>query len=73
MRRCADTAMQLEEFQRECTPGYYNNEGKPGERRSQDGWYGGGCVEFFELLHSLQGADVPPGIDFSAAQDGVTT
>ena len=38
-------------FQTDCTPGYYNNEGKPGEG---PGWfggsYGGGAQAFFKLL-----------------------
>ena len=38
-------------FQESCTPGYYNNEGRPGEG---PGWfggnYGGGVHEFFKLL-----------------------
>ena len=37
-------------FYEECTPGYYNNEGKPGERSGQDTAYGGGSMEFFEIL-----------------------
>jgi cyclohexanone monooxygenase len=39
-----------QKFLEECTPGYYNNEGKPGERSGQNGPYGGGSVKFFELL-----------------------
>jgi cyclohexanone monooxygenase len=38
------------DFFEECTPGYYNNEGKPGERSGQNGFYGGGSVEFFRIL-----------------------
>ncbi|MFM8272032.1 MAG: monooxygenase, partial [Gemmata sp.] len=38
------------QFLEECTPGYYNNEGKPGERNGQDGFYGAGSVAFFRLL-----------------------
>ena len=38
-------------FFEECTPGYYNNEGKPGARNGQDAFYGGGPVEFFQILH----------------------
>jgi cyclohexanone monooxygenase len=39
------------EFLESCTPGYYNNEGKPGERSGQDGFYGGGSPQFFRVLH----------------------
>jgi len=38
------------EFFEECTPGYYNNEGRPGERKGQDGFYGGGPIEYFKIL-----------------------
>ena len=31
-----------QQFLEDCTPGYYNNEGKPGERSGQNGFYGGG-------------------------------
>jgi cyclohexanone monooxygenase len=33
-----------------CTPGYYNNEGKPGALNGQNGFYGGGSVQFFRIL-----------------------
>jgi cyclohexanone monooxygenase len=38
------------DFLEACTPGYYNNEGRPGERSGQNGFYGGGSVEFFRIL-----------------------
>ena len=34
----------------ECTPGYYNNEGKPAARSVQGGSYGGGPVAFVQVL-----------------------
>ncbi len=41
-----------ERFYAECTPGYYNNEGKPGDNANGflSGQYGGGPIEFFEIL-----------------------
>jgi len=40
-----------ERFFRECTPGYYNNEGKPDRKNGFiTNSYGGGPVEFFKLL-----------------------
>lgn len=49
-----DTIVQLArlgaQFLEDCTPGYYNNEGKPGERSGQNGFYGGGSPAFFEIL-----------------------
>lgn len=42
-----------ESFQESCTPGYYNNEGRPGEG---PGWfggsYGGGAPAFFAVLRA---------------------
>jgi len=43
-------AGRAQDFLESCTPGYYNNEGKPGERSGQNGFYGGGSVEFFRIL-----------------------
>ncbi|WP_327595280.1 NAD(P)/FAD-dependent oxidoreductase [Streptomyces chartreusis] len=40
-------AADLHRFQAECTPGYYNNEGRPRERSES---YGDGPVAFHELL-----------------------
>jgi cyclohexanone monooxygenase len=49
-----DTIIRLatlaRQFLEDCTPGYYNNEGKPGERSEQNGFYGGGSVQFFQIL-----------------------
>ncbi len=49
-----DTVIRLAGFGREflesCTPGYYNNEGKLSERAAQNGFFGGGSIEFFRIL-----------------------
>ena len=43
--------MNTQQFQTDCTPGYYNNEGKPGPGAGfTTGQYGGGPVEFFKIL-----------------------
>ena len=45
------TAMNNAQFQMDCTPGYYNNEGQPRQGRGFiTGQYGGGPVEFFRIL-----------------------
>jgi cyclohexanone monooxygenase len=50
-----DTVIRLarvgRQFLEECTPGYYNNEGKLSERAAQNGFFGGGSIEFFRVLH----------------------
>ena len=51
VRTIHESALDRAQFQLECTPGYYNNEGKPEEGH---GWfggpYGGGAVAFFAML-----------------------
>ncbi|PCJ68739.1 MAG: monooxygenase [Rhodobiaceae bacterium] len=39
-----------QKFFEECTPGYYNNEGKANERAIQNSPYGGGSDEYFRIL-----------------------
>jgi cation diffusion facilitator CzcD-associated flavoprotein CzcO len=50
-------------FQQECTPGYYNNEGRPGEG---PGWfggnYGGGAQAYFTILRDWRAADDLSGL-----------
>lgn len=38
-----------EDFQVECTPGYYNNEGKPNPKSVQNGPYGKGSRPYFRI------------------------
>jgi len=38
------------DFSRDCTPGYYNNEGHPTETSRQNGFYMGGPTEFATIL-----------------------
>ncbi len=44
-----DKARQTAEFQKSCTPGYYNNEGHV-NAQPQNNIYGGGPIEFFALM-----------------------
>jgi hypothetical protein len=39
-----------QQFLEECTPGYYNNEGKPSDRGTQNNPYGGGPNAYFAIL-----------------------
>jgi cyclohexanone monooxygenase len=50
VRQCLEKARNVGDFFENCTPGYYNNEGKTGEISAQNGFYGGGSVEFFQIL-----------------------
>jgi cyclohexanone monooxygenase len=60
--RCIEKARGNEDFLESCTPGYYNNEGKSGERSVQDGFYGGGSVEFFAILEGWREAGELEGL-----------
>ena len=42
-------ARNMKSFQEACTPGYYNNEGKPNTNPANN-TYGGGALEYFKLL-----------------------
>ncbi|MDL5158541.1 flavin-containing monooxygenase [Actinomycetospora termitidis] len=42
-----ERAVDMQDFQAQCTPGYYNFEGRPRRRSEQ---FGGGPVEFHEVL-----------------------
>jgi len=57
-------AVLAQQFLKDCTPGYYNNEGKPGERSGQNGFYGGGSVEFFRILQDWRAAGGLKGLEF---------
>ncbi|MEZ5503401.1 MAG: NAD(P)/FAD-dependent oxidoreductase [Halioglobus sp.] len=50
VQRCIDKARDTGDFLENCTPGYYNNEGRTGDRSAQNGFYGGGSIEFFHIL-----------------------
>jgi cation diffusion facilitator CzcD-associated flavoprotein CzcO len=54
-----------QKFLEECTPGYYNNEGKPGERSGQNSPYGAGSVKFFELLQAWRDEGSLEGLELS--------
>jgi len=60
---CIGKANLARDFFETCTPGYYNNEGKPGERSAQDGFYGGGSVEFFQTLDAWRRQGDLRGLD----------
>jgi cyclohexanone monooxygenase len=63
-----DTVIRLarlaRDFLESCTPGYYNNEGKPAES-GQNGFYGGGSVEFFRILQQWRADGGLPGLELA--------
>jgi len=59
--------MLREKFQAECTPGYYNNEGKPNLRAVQNGPYGAGSIAFIKLLEDWRAAGGLEGLELTRA------
>ena len=62
------------EFLESCTPGYYNNEGKPFAEdgkggsfigRGQNGPYGGGSIAFIKLLEEWRAEGNLQGLELS--------
>ena len=54
-----ELAQNNQQFLEACTPGYYNNEGRPGERSQRNGFYGAGPIAFVKLLEDWR-ADGEP-------------
>ena len=61
--QCIARARNTGDFFENCTPGYYNNEGKTGELSAQNGFYGGGPVEFFKILEDWRKAGALEGLE----------
>jgi cation diffusion facilitator CzcD-associated flavoprotein CzcO len=60
--QCLAKARNAGSFLENCTPGYYNNEGKVGELSAQNGFYGGGSIEFFQILEAWRKAGALEGL-----------
>ena len=64
VKHVIDMSRLSESFQAQCTPGYYNNEGKPNPVSVQNGAYGGGPSRFFKVVEawreegSMQGLEL---------------
>ena len=50
----------------DCTPGYYNNEGKPNPLATQAMPYGGGPVQFFDILKKWREQGSFEGLEFNS-------
>ena len=59
-----EKARKTEAFQEQCTPGYYNNEGHVNRLR-QNTFYGGGPIEFFDLMKKWRSNAKLTGLDIS--------
>ena len=65
VQQCMDKARNAGDFFENCTPGYYNNEGKTSEQSAQNGFYGGGSIEFFKILEDWRKKGQLEGLDLS--------
>ncbi len=61
-----DSARDRQQFLESCTPGYYNNEGRPGDNVPENTSYGLGSVAFFGLLEQWRNEGSSVGLEFSA-------
>ncbi len=57
-----DKARLNEDYLAACTPGYYNNEGHPQLANRRNTTYGGGSMEYFEILKAWREAGEMPGL-----------
>ncbi len=58
-------AIMRQKFFEECTPGYYNNEGKPSARAVQNGPYGAGPVAFVKVLEDWRAEGGLKGLELN--------
>jgi cation diffusion facilitator CzcD-associated flavoprotein CzcO len=63
LQTLADNARNVRSFQEQCTPGYYNNEGRPAEGGFIVNSYGKGPMAFFKLLAEWREAATFPGLE----------
>ncbi|KAJ9608519.1 hypothetical protein H2200_007507 [Cladophialophora chaetospira] len=66
-------AESKKQFNRECTPGYYNNEGRPSEKTARNSSYGGGSLEFLKILREWREDGVLEGMDIDRFEVGTAT
>jgi cyclohexanone monooxygenase len=63
------TIIELSQFNQSflesCTPGYYNNEGKPSERSRQNGNYGAGANAFIKVIEAWREEGTLAGLELS--------
>ncbi len=60
-----DSAIMRQKFQEDCTPGYYNNEGKPSALATRNGSYGKGPIAFIHLLEQWRDAGDMAGLEIN--------
>ena len=68
VQKVIDTSRVSLAFLESCTPGYYNNEGQPLRRAAQNASYGGGSIEYFQILADWRESGDLPGMTLGAEQ-----
>ena len=58
-----ESARDIRSFQEQCTPGYYNNEGQPGEGGLIGSSYGKGPMAFFKMMADWRDAGDFAGLE----------
>ena len=61
-----NVAMMRQQFLEECTPGYYNNEGKPSVAAVRNGPYGAGSIAFIKLLEDWRAEGSLKGLELNS-------
>jgi cyclohexanone monooxygenase len=61
----AELARNNLRFLETCTPGYYNNEGKPAERSFFNSFYGAGPIAFVRVLEEWRADGSLPGLELT--------
>jgi cyclohexanone monooxygenase len=65
VRTIIDLSQFNQSYLESCTPGYYNNEGKPSERSRQNGNYGAGANAFIRLLEAWRAEGQLAGLELT--------
>ena len=65
VQQIIDKAVMRQQFLEECTPGYYNNEGKPSDRAAQNNSYGEGPNAYFRILKAWRDNGELEGLELS--------
>jgi cyclohexanone monooxygenase len=61
-----DVAIFRRKFQEECTPGYYNNEGKPNPLAIRNGPYGKGPIAYVKVLEDWRAEGGLSGLELAS-------
>lgn len=65
VRTIVDLSQMSVQFLESCTPGYYNNEGRPAERSARNGFYGAGSPAFIRVLEEWRARGDLDGLELS--------